>query len=70
MEKSASVIDGSYACQCSRGAHGHGRKEHDSARKVTLLHTSVTAMRGDKVSSHVVAMIECESEGAVAVWHA
>ena len=70
MEKSASVIDGSHACQCSRGAHGHGREEHDSAMKITLLHTFVTVMKGGKVSALVVAMKECEREGAVAMWHA
>ena len=46
----------------------HGCEEHDSALKDTLLHTSVTDTKGGKISAHMVAMKECESEGAVAVW--
>ena len=63
------TVDGT-ARGCSRRVHGHGREEHDSAVKVTLLHTSATGTKDDKISAHVVAMKECESEGAVAMWHA
>ena len=67
MDKSASVIDGSHACQCSRGAHGHSREQHDSPLKNTLLHTSMTTTKDDKVSAHAVAMEVSESECAVAM---